>query len=163
MIRQQSQIAEAENEDSGDEDSTAETGTNLHASLLLTLACSKKYTMTYYYCKCAVWKLCDFVASNPGFPFRILLQSCETKSETKILGSRLVIRPTSHDYIFHTHSVKSSLGMRLLEYPHIQVHWLKSFILFFLRDNTFYFTTANAFMAGILWLEHFSPFWHKWA
>ena len=71
MIRQQSQIAEAEDDDSGDEDSAAETGTNLYASLLM-LACSKKYTTTYYYCKCAMWKLCDFVASNPGFPFRIL-------------------------------------------------------------------------------------------
>ena len=48
-------------------------GTNLHALLLkMTLAYFKKYTTTYYYCKCAVWKLCDFVASNPGFLFRIL-------------------------------------------------------------------------------------------
>ena len=51
-------------------------------------------------------------------------------------------------HIFRTHSVKSSLGMRLLENPHIQAHRLKSFILFFLLDYTFYFTTANAFMAG---------------
>ena len=50
MIHQQSQITEAENDDSGDEDSAAETGKNLHASLLkIMLACSKKYTTTYYF------------------------------------------------------------------------------------------------------------------
>ena len=48
MIRQQSQITEAE-DDSGDQHSVAETGENLHASLLnIMLACSKKYTTTYY-------------------------------------------------------------------------------------------------------------------
>ena len=62
--------------------------------------------------------------------------------------------PTSHDRIFRAHSVKSahsvknSLGMRILVYPHIQAHRLKSFILFFLLDYTFYFTTTNVFMAG---------------
>ena len=100
MICQQSQIAEAEDDDSGDEDSAAETGTNLHASLLM-LACFKKYTTTYYYCKCAVWKLCDFVALNwlsvPDFVS--FLQSCERKSATESLGSRLVIMPTSHECI----------------------------------------------------------------
>ena len=49
------------------------------------------------------------------------------------------------DYL---HLVKSSLGMRLSEYPHIQAHQLKFFILFFLLDYTFYFTTANAFIVG---------------
>ena len=64
---------------------------DLHASLLkIMLACSKKYTTTYY-CKCAVWKLCDSV---PDF---VLLQSCAT---TESLGSRLVIMPTSHECIF---------------------------------------------------------------
>ena len=40
--------------------------------------------------------------------------------------------PTSHDRIFRAQSVKSSLGMRPLVYPHIQAHRLKSFILLFL-------------------------------
>ena len=38
------------------------------------------------------------LASNPGFPFRILsLQSCETKSGTESLGSRLAFCSTTRD------------------------------------------------------------------
>ena len=50
---------EAEDDDSRDEDSAAETGTNLHASLLNKDNASV-FQRIYYYCKCAVWKLCDF-------------------------------------------------------------------------------------------------------
>ena len=98
MIRQQSQIAEAEDGDSGDEDSEVETGTNLHASLLM-LACYKQVHYDIYYCKCAVWRFCSHEPwlSVPDFVF--FLQSCETKSATESLGSRLVIMPTSHESI----------------------------------------------------------------
>ena len=45
------------------------------------------------------------VASNPGFPFEIFLQSCETKSGTESLGSRLHVWYNCHnrlDYFLTT-------------------------------------------------------------
>ena len=45
---QQSQITEAEDGDSGDEDSAAETGTNLHASPLMLVFCRNSLCKKYY-------------------------------------------------------------------------------------------------------------------
>ena len=93
----------------------------VHYDILLLQVCSVE--IVWFYSFKPRLSVPDFVS---------FLQSCETKSGTESLCSRLVIMPTSHDRIFRAHSVKSSLGMRLLVYPHIQAHRLKSFILFFL-------------------------------
>ena len=70
--------------------------TRAHQGLVIVAnGCGGHSVLVYIQDITNVWLPCYHVASNPGFPVRILfpifLQSCKTKSGTESLGSRLVI------------------------------------------------------------------------